>query len=157
MVFERKWIKLWSSNQILFFSEKKRNTGGKHVHVVLHFYVWGLKRRGWKRRLCVENVSCTDTDKTRQDTVFLKKQFFSSVSSLVSFDPIKVIKMGKGHSLAYCGRGTHFCSISRSRILEAEYSLATCVSIQRWQYRNCLCRIAKRTVLAFPCFSYGEQ
>lgn len=74
----------------------------------------------------------------------------------MSFDPTKVIKMGKGHSLGYHGRDTHFCSISRSKILEPEYSLATCVSTQRWQYRNCLCRIAKRAVLAFPCFSYRE-
>lgn len=60
----------------------------------------------------MENVSCTDSDKVRQDTVFLKKQLFSSVSSLVSFEPIKVIKMEQAHSLGYHGRDTHFCSLS---------------------------------------------
>lgn len=123
--------------------------------MVLHFYMWGLKR-SWKRRLCVENVSCTDTDKAGQDTVFLKKQLFSSVSPLVFFEPIKVIKREKAHSLGYHGRDTFLFSVSQSKILEAEYGLATCVSMQRWQCRNCLCRTAKRTVLAFPCFSYRE-
>lgn len=124
--------------------------------MVLHFYMWGLQKRSWKRRLCVENVSCTDTDKARQDTGFFLKKQFSSVSSLVSFEPIKVIKRGKGHSLGYHSTDTHFCSVSWSKILEAEYGLATCVSNQRWKCRNCLCKIAKKTVFAFPCFSYRE-
>lgn len=60
-------------------------------------YAWGM---------------CPVSDEVRQDTVFLKKQLFSSVSSLVSFEPIKVIKMEKAHSLGYHGRDTNFCSLS---------------------------------------------
>lgn len=159
MAFERKWIKFWSPNQISFFSERKRkkkSPPGKHFHMVLHFYVWGLKR-SWKRRLCVENVSCTDTDKSRQDTVFLKKQLFPSVSSLASFELIKIVKTEKAHILGYHGRDTYFYSLPRN----PEYWKLNTV----WQpaspsrdddAETAFVKIAKKTVLAFPCFSCEE-
>jgi len=73
--------------------------------MVLHFYMWYLKR-SWKIwRLWVGSVSCTERA-VRQDTVFLKKQWFSSTIITKSLEPIRE----KAHSLEYQGSDTRFCS-----------------------------------------------